>query len=66
MLTDRQLADITADVAAALDNQAADTPLRLMARHARYLLDEVERLKQEQAGMTAAEWITQRQRMMEE
>lgn len=44
MLTDRQLADIQADVTEAL--AAGSCPWH-MARHAQYLLDEVARLKQE-------------------
>jgi hypothetical protein len=47
MLTDRQLADITSDVTAVLGSERGVSPNeRLLARHARYLLDEVARLRQ--------------------
>lgn len=45
MLTDRQLADIEADVTLVLATERIDPAMRQLARHARYLLDEVARLK---------------------
>lgn len=45
MLTDRQLKDIEADVTLVLGTERIDPDMRQLARHARYLLDEVERLK---------------------
>lgn len=58
MLTDRQLADIQADVAAVLGSERGVSPNeRLLARHCRYLLDEVERLKGQD---TPTDWIDPR------
>ena len=45
MLTDKVLADMTVDVIDALQNPAISTELRIMARYAGYLIDEVNRLK---------------------
>lgn len=46
MLTDRQLADIQADVEFTLNNKQAGKDAYLLARHGQYLLDEVARLRQ--------------------
>ena len=55
VLTDKMLADMAADVTDALQNPNIDTALRIMARHAGYLLDEVNRLKRTEHRDLAAE-----------
>lgn len=61
MLSDRQLADIEADVSAVLGSERGVSPNeRLLARHARYLLDELNARKDEDAGRHNVEWLKRR------